>query len=254
MELYPAIDLRDGRCVRLVEGDFDQETVYGDDPLLVARGFLAAGARWIHVVDLDAARRQGDNRLVIAALAAALPIPIEVGGGVRDGSLLEVGVARVVVGSLAVSDPAAVRALAAAYPGRVAAGVDHRGGSVRVRGWEEGAGVSVDEVLAPLEGSPLAGVIVTEIGRDGTLAGPDVLGLASVLTLTALPVIASGGVSTLSDLRALARLEGGAGAGGGGRRLAGVIVGKALYERRFGVAEALGALDEAAAGWTGSAA
>jgi phosphoribosylformimino-5-aminoimidazole carboxamide ribotide isomerase len=251
MELYPAIDLRAGRCVRLVEGDFDRETVYDDDPLLVAREFVSAGARWIHVVDLDAARRQGDNRLVIAALAAALPIPIEVGGGVRDGSLLEIGVARVVVGSLAVEDPSAVRALAAAYPGRVAAGVDHRHGSVRVRGWEQGAGVSVAEVIAALEDSPLAAVIVTEIGRDGTLAGPDTVGLAAVLATTALPVIASGGVSTLADLRALAHLEAGA---GGGRRLAGVIVGKALYERRFGVAEARGALDAAAAGWTGSVA
>ena len=104
MDLYPAIDLRDGRCVRLVEGDFDRETVYGDDPMVVAKGFAAAGARWIHVVDLDAARRQGDNRAVIASMAAALPIPIQVGGGVRDGSLLDIGVARVVVGSLAVSD------------------------------------------------------------------------------------------------------------------------------------------------------
>ncbi len=117
MDLYPAIDLRDGRCVRLVEGDFDRETVYGDDPLLVARGFVAAGARWIHVVDLDAARRQGDNRAVIAGLAAALPIPIEVGGGVRDGSLLDGGVARVVVGSLAVEDPDAVRSLAGGLSG-----------------------------------------------------------------------------------------------------------------------------------------
>src|ERR1700730_13093212 len=104
MDLYPAIDLRDGRCVRLVEGDFEQETVYGDDPLLVARGFVEAGARWIHVADLDAARRRGANLDGIGALAAALPIPLEVGGGVRDGSLLEIGVARVVVGSLVVED------------------------------------------------------------------------------------------------------------------------------------------------------
>jgi len=256
MDLYPAIDLRDGRCVRLVEGDFDRETVYGDDPMLVAKGFAAAGARWIHVVDLDAARRQGDNRAVIASLVAALPIPIEVGGGVRDGSLFDIGVARVVVGSLAVSDPLAVRTLAAAYPGRVAAGVDHRNGSVRVRGWEEGAGLSIAEVLASLEDSPLAAVIVTEIGRDGTLAGPDTVGLASVLAATALPVIASGGVSSLNDLKALANLSGGGGrgGGGGGRRLAGVIVGKALYEHRFGVAEAMAVLRGATAGSAGSAA
>jgi phosphoribosylformimino-5-aminoimidazole carboxamide ribotide isomerase len=240
MDLYPAIDLRDGHCVRLVEGDFDQETVYGDDPMLVARGFVQAGARWIHVVDLDAARRQGDNRAVIAELAAALPVPLEVGGGVRDGSLLDDGVARVVIGSMAVEDPAAARALASAYPGRVAAGIDHRGGEVRVRGWEEGAGMSIAEVLAQMADAPLAAVIVTEIGRDGTLAGPDTDGLASVLALTDLPVIASGGVSALSDLKELASLR------HGGRQLAGVIVGKALYELRFGVAEALGVLGEAA--------
>ncbi|HEY2301055.1 MAG TPA: HisA/HisF-related TIM barrel protein [Acidimicrobiales bacterium] len=236
MDLYPAIDLRGGRCVRLVEGDFDRETVYGDDPLLVARGFVDAGAQWIHVVDLDAARRRGDNRAVIAGLAAALPIPIEVGGGVRDGSLLDGGVARVVVGSLAVEDPDAVRSLAGAYPGRVAVGVDHRHGQVRVRGWEEGAGASVAEVLDRLAGAPLAAAVITEIGRDGTLLGPDRQGLAEVLATTALPLIASGGVSTLEDLMALAAIS------EGGRRLAGVIVGKAFYERRFGVAEALGAL------------
>lgn len=236
MDLYPAIDLRGGRCVRLVEGDFDRETVYGDDPLVVAGGFVDAGAQWIHVVDLDAARRQGDNRAVIAGLAAALPIPIEVGGGVRDGSLLDGGVARVVVGSLAVEDPDAVRSLAGAYPGRVAVGVDHRNGEVRVRGWEEGAGVSVADVLDRLAGAPLAAAIITEIGRDGTLLGPDCQGLAEVLATTTLPLIASGGVSTLEDLKALAAIS------DAGRRLAGVIVGKALYERRFGVAEALGAL------------
>ncbi len=240
MDLYPAIDLRDGHCVRLVEGDFDRETVYGDDPLLVARGFVEAGARWIHVVDLDAARRQGDNRPLIAELAASLPVPLEVGGGVRDGSLLDDGVARVVIGSLAVEDPAGARALSAAYPGRVAAGIDHRDGSVRVRGWESGSGMGIAEVLAQLKDAPLAAVIVTEIGRDGTLAGPDSDGLSSVLAITDLPVIASGGVSTLADLKALACLADGT----SGRRLAGVIVGKALYERRFGVAEALGALAE----------
>jgi phosphoribosylformimino-5-aminoimidazole carboxamide ribotide isomerase len=236
MDLYPAIDLRAGRCVRLVEGDFDRETVYGADPLTVARAFADAGALWIHVVDLDAARRRGDNREVITRIAAGVPVPVEVGGGVRDGSLLDAGVARIVVGSMAVEDPAATIALSEAHPGRVAVSVDHRGGEVRVRGWQAGAGLGVVEVLAPLESAPLAAVIVTEIGRDGTLAGPDVDGLSGVLGQTALPVIASGGVSTLHDLRTLAGVR------AGDRRLAGVIVGKALYEGRFGVAEALKAV------------
>ncbi|MDQ1391461.1 MAG: phosphoribosylformimino-5-aminoimidazole carboxamide ribotide isomerase, partial [Acidimicrobiaceae bacterium] len=173
MILYPAIDLREGRCVRLVQGDFEQETSYDDDPISVARMFAATGAKWLHVVDLDAARRQGDNRDVIEALAAVVPIPIQVGGGVRDATLLARGVARVVVGSLAVEDPGAVRRLAAAYPGQVAVGLDHRDGEVRVRGWAEGSSIGIAEALAAVDCAELAAVIVTEIGRDGMLSGPD---------------------------------------------------------------------------------
>ncbi|MDQ1355661.1 MAG: phosphoribosylformimino-5-aminoimidazole carboxamide ribotide isomerase, partial [Acidimicrobiaceae bacterium] len=178
MILFPAIDLRDGRCVRLVQGDFDQETTYDDDPISVARMFAASGAEWLHVVDLDAARRQGDNRDLIEALAAVVPIPIQVGGGVRDATLLARGVARVVVGSMAVEDPGAVRRLASAYPGQVAVGLDHRDGEVRVRGWAEGSSVSLGEALAAVDCPELAAVIVTEIGRDGMLTGPDLDGLA----------------------------------------------------------------------------
>jgi phosphoribosylformimino-5-aminoimidazole carboxamide ribotide isomerase len=236
MDLYPAIDLRAGRCVRLVQGDFDRETPYADDPIGVARSFEAAGARWIHVVDLDAARRTGDNLAAIEAVLAAVGVPLQVGGGVRDASLLELGVARVVVGSLAVEEPDRVRRLAAAYPGRVAVGLDHRDGEVMVKGWREGGGLSVAEALARLSVESLAAVVVTEIGRDGMMTGPDLSGLATVLAATALPVIASGGVAGLDDLRALAGLS------GGGRSLAGVIVGKALYEGRFGVRDALEAL------------
>ncbi len=236
MELLPAIDIRAGRCVRLVEGDFDRETVYSSDPIAVARSFADAGARLLHLVDLDAARGTGDNRQVIVRIAAEVPVALQVGGGVRDGSLLEMGVARVVVGSLAVEDPVATAALADAHPGQVAVSVDHRGGEVRVRGWKAGAGLGVGALLARLETTAVAAVIVTEIGRDGTLAGPDVAGLSRVLAETELPVIASGGVSTLEDLRALSAVR------AGDRRLAGVIVGKALYEGRFGVAEALRAV------------
>jgi phosphoribosylformimino-5-aminoimidazole carboxamide ribotide isomerase len=240
MDLYPAIDLRGGRCVRLLQGDFDRETVYGDDPVLVARGFAAAGAPWIHVVDLDAARREGDNRSVIAALASAVaPVPVQVGGGVGDGVLLDAGVARVVVGSLAVSDPSAVASLAARYPGRVAVGLDHRDGQVQVRGWEEEGGVSLVSVIDGLQSVVgLAAFVVTDISRDGMLTGPDLAGLASVLARTPVPVIASGGVATVDDLRALAALTGGV----GGRRLAGAIVGKALYEGRVELVSALKAV------------
>jgi phosphoribosylformimino-5-aminoimidazole carboxamide ribotide isomerase len=211
--------------------------VYGDDPVAVARGFASAGAPWIHVVDLDAARREGDNRSVIAALAAAVaPVPVQVGGGVRDGALLDAGVARVVVGSLAVSDPSAVASLAAHYPGRVAVGLDHREGRVQVRGWEQEGGISIGSVIDGLQSvSGLAAFVVTDISRDGMLTGPDTAGLAAVLARTPVPVIASGGVGSLDDLLALAALTGGV----GGRRLAGAIVGKALYEGRFSLISAL---------------
>jgi phosphoribosylformimino-5-aminoimidazole carboxamide ribotide isomerase len=236
--LYPAIDLREGRCVRLVQGDFDRETTYDEDPISVARLFAASGAQWLHVVDLDAARRDGDNRELIETLAAIVPIPIQVGGGVRDATLLERGVARVVVGSLAVSDPGAVRRLAASYPGRVAVGLDHRDGVIQVRGWAEASAVTLADALAAVDCPSLWAVVVTEIGRDGMLTGPDLDGLAAVLALTSTPVIASGGVSGVVDLRALAGLR-----SPSGSRLAGVIVGKAIYEGKLDVIDGLRALE-----------
>ena len=235
MILFPAIDLLGGRCVRLAQGDFERSTAYGDDPVAVARSFVADGAEWLHVVDLDAARRQGDNRRVIEALASATPVPIQVGGGVRDGSLLERGVARVVVGSLAVSDPDALRRLAGKFPGRVAVGLDHRDGAVRVGGWTEGTALSLGDALARVDCPELAAVVVTEISRDGMMCGPDLDGLASVLAQTQTPVIASGGVSAVEDLLVLAELRGTA----DGRVLAGVIVGRAIYEGRVDVAAGL---------------
>ena len=232
MDLYPAIDLRHGRCVRLHQGDFDQETVYGDDPVAVARSFAEAGAPWVHVVDLDASRRDGSNRDLVVAVAKEAGIPVQTGGGVRDGSLLEEGVQRVVLGSVAVEEPHLVRELGERYPGRVAVGLDHRDGEVRTRGWEEGSGRNLLDLVKELEGDHVAAFVVTDISRDGVLAGPDVDGYAQLLATTSVPIIASGGVGTLDDLRALAALDG----------LSGVIVGKAIYERRFTVGEALAAL------------
>lgn len=231
MDLFPAIDLRGGRCVRLYQGDFDQETVYGDDPVAQARRFADAGAPWVHVVDLDASRGQGSNRDLVTAIAAAVgPTPVQTGGGVRDGSLLDDGVARVVLGSLAVDDRAATAALVAAHPGRVAIGLDHREGELRTRGWEEGSGVPLTEALAWPELAGAAAFVITNIAKDATLEGPDVEGLAAAAAATPIPVVASGGVGTLDDLRALA-----------GTGVAGVIVGKALYEGRFTIEEALAA-------------
>lgn len=236
LQLLPAIDLRRGRCVRLYQGDFDQETVYGDDPVAVARAFADAGAPWVHVVDLDASRRDGSNRDLVVRVAAEAGVPVQTGGGVRDGALLEAGVQRVVLGSAAVEEPALVRELGERYPGRVAVGLDHWGGEVRTRGWEEGSGRKLLDLVRELEGDHVAAFVVTDISRDGALVGPDVEGYAELLAATAVPVVASGGVGTLEHLRQLSAIE------AGGRTLDGVIVGKAIYEGAFTVAEALAAL------------
>ena len=229
MELYPAIDLRDGRCVRLYQGDFDRETVYGDDPVGQATRFAEAGAPWIHVVDLDASRGQGSNRDVVTAIAAAVgPVRVQTGGGVRDGSLLDDGVSRIVLGSVAVNDPALAGRLIAEHPGRIAIGLDHWDGEIRTRGWEERSGVQLLDAIGWPEFAGAASFIVTNIAKDATLEGPDLDGLANVARSTTVPVVASGGVGELDDLRALTDTG-----------VEGVIVGKALYERRFTIEEAL---------------
>ena len=243
MDLYPAIDLRGGKCVRLYQGDFDQETIYGEDPVAQALAFQAEGARWIHVVDLDAAKT-GDpvNRPVIAEIARAVNVPVQTGGGVRDeaaaAALVEVGVARVVIGTAAVEDPDLVPRLAKEFP--VAVGLDAHGREVAVRGWVKGSGLDVVDLARRFADAGVQALVVTEIGRDGTLAGPDVEGLAAVVAATDVPVIASGGVATLDDLRALAALT------VDGRRLAGAICGKAIYEQRFTVSEGVAVLDAGA--------
>lgn len=239
MDLFPAIDLRNGKCVRLLRGDYAAETVYGDDPVAVARGFEAAGTRWIHVVDLDAARTgELTNLDVVASICRSVGCSVQVGGGVRDAHaaalLLASGAHRVVVGTAAVERPELVDQLCATHPGRIAVGLDARGHDVAVRGWTSSAGVDLLPLARRFETSGVAALVVTEIGRDGTLEGPDLGQLADVLGAVATPVVASGGVGTLDDLRALARLS------VGERRLAGAIVGRAIYEGRFTVEEGIG--------------
>jgi len=241
MDLYPAIDLLDGRAVRLYQGDYARETVYNNDPVAQAREFAAAGARWIHVVDLDAARSGTPrNRDVIAAISEADDVPIQTGGGVRSDeaadALFDAGVARVVLGTAALEDPDLVRRLASRHA--VAVGLDARGREVAVRGWEEGSGRDLLDVARGFADAGVEALIVTEIGRDGTLEGPDIEGLGEVLESTELPVIASGGVGTLDDLVALEELR------SVGRRLSGVIVGRALYEGAFTLRSALGAVSQ----------
>jgi phosphoribosylformimino-5-aminoimidazole carboxamide ribotide isomerase len=242
VELYPAIDLIGGRAVRLEQGRFEDETVYRDDPVEVAVEFADAGARWLHVVDLDAARwGTSEQTAVVAAICAAVGIPVQCGGGVRDldraAALLDAGVRRVVIGTAAIEQPELLGRAAARWPDRVAAGLDHRGGEVRVRGWQEGSGRDVLDLASILAGEGAAALIVTDIGRDGMLAGPDLAGLSRALDAAAgVPVIASGGVAGASDLIALAALR-----SPEGRALDGAIVGKAIYEGRIGVAQAVAA-------------
>ncbi|HEX9530666.1 MAG TPA: 1-(5-phosphoribosyl)-5-[(5-phosphoribosylamino)methylideneamino]imidazole-4-carboxamide isomerase [Acidimicrobiales bacterium] len=236
MLLLPAIDLRDGRCVRLLQGDYARETVYDGDPVAVARDFEASGAPWLHVVDLDAARTgRPANRDVVRAIASSVGVPVQAGGGVRDEfsaeALFDAGVRRIVIGTAALEHPALLARVASRHPGQVAVGLDGRHGEVAVRGWSEGTGVRVLDAVARLADSGASAVVVTDIGRDGMLAGPDLDGLAAVLAHTQLEVIASGGVAAAADLVALAGLV------AGGRRLAGAIVGKALYEGRLSVEE-----------------
>ncbi|HTW97426.1 MAG TPA: HisA/HisF-related TIM barrel protein [Acidimicrobiales bacterium] len=252
MELLPAVDVLGASAVRLVQGDYAQISQYGD-PIARAAAYAAGGASWVHVVDLAAARsgEPTDAALVAALVEAVTPhgTRIEIGGGIRNAAraeaLLAAGVTRIVLGTAALEEPALVERLAVAHPGRVAVGLDHRrlalqGGGphervVAVAGWQRQLPLSLLEAASRFSALPLGALVVTDITRDGILAGPDLEGYAELLATTELPVVASGGVSTPSDLEALASLE------VGGRRLAGAIVGKALLDGRMSLDEALAA-------------
>ena len=236
MKLYCAVDIRGGRCVRLRQGDYGAETVYDDDPVARAVQMEAEGAGWIHVVDLDGARSgRPDNAATVAAIAGAVSVPVQAGGGVRSAEVAEAwfaaGVARVVLGTAAMRDPDLVHSLAREY--RVAVGLDARAGEVATDGWLQGSGRTVLDVARSFADAGVDTFVVTDISRDGTLEGPDVDGLTAMLDATPVEVVASGGVGRLDDLRALAALE-----SADGRCLSGVIVGTALYEGRFTVGEA----------------
>ena len=236
MELYPAIDIRQGRVVRLAQGEARRLTVYASDPTAVAEEFAAAGARWIHVVDLDRAFGTGENAGAVRRLVERVgaTIRIQLGGGFRSLGLIEeglaLGVARVVIGTAAAREPEIVaRAVGEAGSARIAVGIDGRDGMVAVRGWTETTGERVDALAARAIAAGAGTLICTDIARDGMLAGPDIPGCAALQKLGA-AVIVSGGVASLDDLRA-ARAAG----------LAGAIVGRAIYEGRFSLRDALAA-------------
>jgi len=232
VELYPAVDVQGGRVVRLRQGAADQATAYADDPLTVAQGFARDGARWVHFVDLDRAFGRGDNRELARRFLAAAAVPVQVGGGLRSedaiDEMLGWGAARVVIGTKAATDPALVERLLARHgPERLVVGIDAKNGQVAVRGWTEVFDLTVPELARRVHAQGARTVIYTDVARDGMLSGPDVPG-ARTLAELGLDVIVSGGVASLDDLRS-ARAAG----------LAGAIVGRALYEGRFTVPEAL---------------
>jgi phosphoribosylformimino-5-aminoimidazole carboxamide ribotide isomerase len=241
LTLYPAIDIRGGRTVRLAQGDYERETAYDDDPVDAARRWEADGARWLHVVDLDGARAgEPVNLDQVGRIAAAVAIPIQLGGGLRDSKKVEeaisTGVERVVLGTAAVRDPDLAEAIAAAHGDRVVASIDTRSGRVAAAGWTEDSEQGPAELVAALVERGIGRFVYTPVEVDGLMEGPDVDSLRELASSTEAELIYSGGVGSLEDLRALASLD--------LDNLDGVIVGRALYERRFGVAEGQAALDQ----------
>lgn len=239
MILYPAIDLKDGQAVRLVHGEMDRATVFNDDPAAQARAFAKAGCRWLHLVDLNGAfAGRPVNGAAVEAILAAVDVPVQLGGGIRDMGTIEGwlsrGVARVILGTVAVENPDLVRAAARAFPGRVAVGIDARDGRVATRGWAEETGVEAVDLAKRFEDAGVAAVIYTDILRDGAMGGPNVTATAALARAVSIPVIASGGVARLTDLIALRNTG----------VIAGAISGRALYDGAIDLGAALAALGD----------
>ncbi len=240
MIFFPAIDLKDGQCVRLYQGDMDQATVFGDDPAVQARIFAEAGAGWLHVVDLNGAvSGRPVNEDAVTGILDALEIPVQLGGGIRDRETiafwLERGIRRVILGTAALHDPDLVRQACRDHPDRVAVGIDARDGLVAVEGWTEVSGTTALDLAKKFEDCGVATIIYTDIARDGAMIGPNIEATISLAKAVSTPVIASGGVSSMADLEALK-------AAGDGL-LEGVISGRALYDGRIELAEAVRVLE-----------
>jgi len=239
--LFPAIDLKEGACVRLLRGEMDQATLFNEDPPAQARAFAAAGASWLHVVDLDGAfSGRPENAAAVEAIVGTLDIPVQLGGGVRDEATIErwltAGIARVILGTAAAREPTLVKQACARWPGQIAIGIDARDGAVAVEGWAETSDLGADELALRFEGAGAAAIIHTDIARDGAMAGMNVEATVALAARLTTPVIASGGVTSLDDLRAVK-----AAAASG---IVGVIAGRALYDGRIDLAAALALLDE----------
>jgi phosphoribosylformimino-5-aminoimidazole carboxamide ribotide isomerase len=236
MILYPAIDLKGGNCVRLLRGAMDQATVFNTDPAAQAEIFAAAGCQWLHLVDLDGAfAGQSTNGDAVRAILARIQIPIQLGGGIRTPehirAWLEAGIRRVILGTVALRDPALVKQACRDWPGRIVVGIDARDGLVAVEGWAETSNVTALDLARRFVDAGVAAIVYTDIDRDGAMQGPNVEATAALAQAVPIPVIASGGVSSLDDLRALkARAADG---------IAGAISGRAIYDGRIDLAQAI---------------
>lgn len=238
MILYPAIDLKDGQAVRLLRGEMDAVTVFNDDPAAQAEAFVAAGCEWLHLVDLNGAfAGEPINAAPVEEILKRCDVPAQLGGGIRDMATIEnwlsKGLARVILGTVAVENPALVREAAKAFPGQVAVGIDARKGRVATKGWAEETEVMVTDLARSFEDAGVAAIIYTDINRDGAMQGPNIEATAALANAVSIPVIASGGVSSLGDLFALRNC---------GAPLNGVISGRALYDGALDLREALAAL------------
>ena len=239
MILYPAIDLKDGQAVRLLRGEMDKATVFNEDPAAQACAFVDAGCEWLHLVDLNGAfAGEPVNATPVEAILNACDVPVQLGGGIRDmGTIdtwIEKGLARVILGTVAVENPNLVREAARAFPGKVAVGIDARNGMVATKGWAEETNVQVTSLAHSFEDAGVAAIIYTDINRDGAMQGPNVEATAALAQAVSIPVIASGGVSSLDDLVALRDC---------GVELDGAISGRALYDGAIELAEAIRALN-----------
>jgi phosphoribosylformimino-5-aminoimidazole carboxamide ribotide isomerase len=235
MILFPAIDLKDGKCVRLLRGDMTNATVFNDSPAAQARAFANAGCAWLHLVDLNGAvEGHPVNRAAVASILESVEVPAQLGGGIRTiesiAGWIEAGVKRVILGTVAVKEPGLVKAACKQWPGQIAVGIDARDGIVAVDGWTKQSTVRALDLALRFEDAGVAAIIYTDIDRDGAMQGPNIAATAALANAVSIPVIASGGVSSLDDLRALKA---------SGAPLDGAISGRALYEGRLDLAEAI---------------
>jgi phosphoribosylformimino-5-aminoimidazole carboxamide ribotide isomerase len=244
MILFPAIDLKDGQCVRLVRGEMDAATVFNTDPAAQARAFEQQGFRYLHIVDLNGAfEGKPVNGEAVDAILRSVAIPVQLGGGIRDMATIEAwlgkGVARVILGTVALTDPDLVRRACEKFPGKIAVGIDARGGMVAIEGWAEQSGTAAMDLAAMFEFAGVAAIVYTDIDRDGVLKGLNLEATAALAQTVSIPVIASGGLASIEDVKRLASEE--------FSMLAGAIAGRALYDGRLDAREALAVLEGAAA-------